>query len=123
MSRKRAFLLLPYSGHRRNDATDAGRWSSSVAEHWTSYVRPQENGDKRLQPVARPRISPVTVVGRRTRTPRCRRAKAVRVLRHDGALLRVGGCGTLNWCDLPGLLRRARLEEPNTNDTMTPPVL
>ncbi|MFM9445971.1 glycoside hydrolase family 2 TIM barrel-domain containing protein [Streptomyces acidiscabies] len=30
----------------RNDGTDVGRWSGSVAEQWTSYIRPQENGNK-----------------------------------------------------------------------------
>ncbi|MGD6748049.1 glycoside hydrolase family 2 TIM barrel-domain containing protein [Streptomyces sp. BH106] len=30
----------------RNDGTDVGRWSSTVAEQWTSYIRPQENGNK-----------------------------------------------------------------------------
>lgn len=30
----------------RNDGTDVGRWDSTVAEQWTSYIRPQENGNK-----------------------------------------------------------------------------
>ncbi|WP_244789988.1 glycoside hydrolase family 2 TIM barrel-domain containing protein [Streptomyces sp. BJ20] len=30
----------------RNAGTDVGRWSSTVAEQWTPYIRPQENGNK-----------------------------------------------------------------------------
>ncbi|HEY8980382.1 MAG TPA: glycoside hydrolase family 2 TIM barrel-domain containing protein [Streptomyces sp.] len=30
----------------RKDGTDVGRWSGSVAEQWTPYIRPQENGNK-----------------------------------------------------------------------------
>lgn len=30
----------------RNTGTDVGRWSSTVAEQWTPYIRPQENGNK-----------------------------------------------------------------------------
>ncbi|MDH6515515.1 beta-galactosidase [Streptomyces sp. SAI-124] len=30
----------------RNDGTDVGLWSGTVAEQWTSYIRPQENGNK-----------------------------------------------------------------------------
>jgi beta-galactosidase len=30
----------------RNDATDVGRYSGSVAGQWTPYIRPQENGNK-----------------------------------------------------------------------------
>ncbi|WP_306319065.1 MULTISPECIES: glycoside hydrolase family 2 TIM barrel-domain containing protein [unclassified Streptomyces] len=30
----------------RNDGTDVGRWDSTVAQQWTSYIRPQENGNK-----------------------------------------------------------------------------
>jgi beta-galactosidase len=30
----------------RNDGTDVGLWSGAVAEQWTSYIRPQENGNK-----------------------------------------------------------------------------
>ncbi|MET8078639.1 glycoside hydrolase family 2 TIM barrel-domain containing protein [Streptomyces sp. NPDC005303] len=30
----------------RNDGTDVGRYSGTVAEQWTSYIRPQENGNK-----------------------------------------------------------------------------
>ncbi|GHH82076.1 glycoside hydrolase family 2 TIM barrel-domain containing protein [Streptomyces capitiformicae] len=30
----------------RNDGTDVGRYSGTVAEQWTPYIRPQENGNK-----------------------------------------------------------------------------
>ncbi|MEW2561593.1 glycoside hydrolase family 2 TIM barrel-domain containing protein [Streptomyces griseorubiginosus] len=30
----------------RNDGTDVGLWSGAVAEQWTPYIRPQENGNK-----------------------------------------------------------------------------
>ncbi|MFF1308732.1 glycoside hydrolase family 2 TIM barrel-domain containing protein [Streptomyces sp. NPDC058307] len=30
----------------RNDGTDVGLYSGTVAEQWTSYIRPQENGNK-----------------------------------------------------------------------------
>ncbi|MFE6895369.1 glycoside hydrolase family 2 TIM barrel-domain containing protein [Streptomyces sp. NPDC057717] len=30
----------------RNDGTDVGRWSATVAEQWIPYMRPQENGNK-----------------------------------------------------------------------------
>ncbi|MEU0132939.1 glycoside hydrolase family 2 TIM barrel-domain containing protein [Streptomyces sp. NPDC006296] len=30
----------------RNDGTDVGLYSATVAEHWTPYVRPQENGNR-----------------------------------------------------------------------------
>ncbi|NEB79016.1 DUF4981 domain-containing protein [Streptomyces sp. SID14478] len=30
----------------RNDGTDVGRWSATVAEQWSGYLRPQENGNK-----------------------------------------------------------------------------
>ncbi|MFF7285082.1 glycoside hydrolase family 2 TIM barrel-domain containing protein [Streptomyces griseorubiginosus] len=30
----------------RNDGTDVGLWSGTVAEQWTPYIRPQENGNK-----------------------------------------------------------------------------
>lgn len=30
----------------RNNGTDVGLWSGTVAEQWTSYIRPQENGNK-----------------------------------------------------------------------------
>lgn len=30
----------------RNDATDVGRWSGTVTEQWSPYLRPQENGNK-----------------------------------------------------------------------------
>lgn len=30
----------------RNDGTDVGRWSGTVAEQWSPYLRPQENGNK-----------------------------------------------------------------------------
>ncbi|NED86858.1 hypothetical protein G3I76_43050, partial [Streptomyces sp. SID11233] len=30
----------------RKDGTDVGRWSSTVREQWTPYLRPQENGNK-----------------------------------------------------------------------------
>ncbi|MFI6879924.1 glycoside hydrolase family 2 TIM barrel-domain containing protein [Streptomyces sp. NPDC050400] len=30
----------------RNDGTDVGTWSSTVAEQWSPYIRPQENGNK-----------------------------------------------------------------------------
>ncbi|MFF0016516.1 glycoside hydrolase family 2 TIM barrel-domain containing protein [Streptomyces sp. NPDC005374] len=30
----------------RNDGTDVGIWSGTVAEQWTPYIRPQENGNK-----------------------------------------------------------------------------
>ncbi|MFK4105450.1 glycoside hydrolase family 2 TIM barrel-domain containing protein [Streptomyces sp. NPDC019531] len=30
----------------RNDGTDVGLWSGTVADQWTSYIRPQENGNK-----------------------------------------------------------------------------
>ncbi|MBM4827666.1 glycoside hydrolase family 2 TIM barrel-domain containing protein [Streptomyces althioticus] len=30
----------------RNTGSDVGRWSSTVAEQWTPYIRPQENGNK-----------------------------------------------------------------------------
>ncbi|MFD9002276.1 glycoside hydrolase family 2 TIM barrel-domain containing protein [Streptomyces sp. NPDC059582] len=30
----------------RNDATDVGRYSGTVSGQWTSYLRPQENGNK-----------------------------------------------------------------------------
>ncbi|MBJ6642881.1 glycoside hydrolase family 2 TIM barrel-domain containing protein [Streptomyces sp. BSE7-9] len=30
----------------RNTGTDVGRWSSTAAEQWTPYIRPQENGNK-----------------------------------------------------------------------------
>jgi beta-galactosidase len=30
----------------RNNGTDVGLWSGTVAEQWTPYIRPQENGNK-----------------------------------------------------------------------------
>ena len=30
----------------RNDGTDVGLYSGTVAEQWTPYIRPQENGNK-----------------------------------------------------------------------------
>ncbi len=30
----------------RKDGTDVGRYSSTVSEQWTSYIRPQENGNR-----------------------------------------------------------------------------
>ncbi|MHB9756846.1 glycoside hydrolase family 2 TIM barrel-domain containing protein [Streptomyces sp. BYX5S] len=30
----------------RHDGTDVGRWSSTVTEQWTPYIRPQENGNR-----------------------------------------------------------------------------
>ncbi|MZD08743.1 DUF4981 domain-containing protein, partial [Streptomyces sp. SID5785] len=30
----------------RNDGTDVGRWSGTVREQWSPYIRPQENGNK-----------------------------------------------------------------------------
>ncbi|MET9498779.1 glycoside hydrolase family 2 TIM barrel-domain containing protein [Streptomyces sp. NPDC006552] len=48
-----AFERLHYYGRGpeenhwdRNDGTDVGRWSSTVSEQWTPYLRPQENGNK-----------------------------------------------------------------------------
>ncbi|MFI7385470.1 glycoside hydrolase family 2 TIM barrel-domain containing protein [Streptomyces sp. NPDC049813] len=48
-----AFEQLHYYGRGpeenhwdRNDGTDVGRWSSTVRDQWTPYLRPQENGNK-----------------------------------------------------------------------------
>jgi beta-galactosidase len=30
----------------RNNGTDVGRWSGTVSDQWTPYIRPQENGNK-----------------------------------------------------------------------------